>query len=152
MGFNSVVWCCVTADPRGVISPLAAVATVGDAVTFTCNVSGYPLPGVSRWTLANGRVDYYVGAQEATDRVQVCLELELELKIISVIDHLPRKKLNGALTGLDLGMDKVECCLSPLHSSLITRAVEPFNVFILLSDWIRLRGVCGRLSRLPVGF
>ena len=43
----------LSADPSATVSPSTAVTTVGQSITFTCNVSGHPLPNIAYWTLAN---------------------------------------------------------------------------------------------------
>jgi len=62
----------LTADPDVVIRPLSVVVTVGQSVTFTCNVSGHPLPSVTQWSLANDRVVYAAVSQPPDSNVQVC--------------------------------------------------------------------------------
>ena len=41
------------------------------ASALTCNVSGRPVPSVTRWSLADYTRHYEVGAQADSDRIQV---------------------------------------------------------------------------------
>ena len=61
----------ITAGPHAVISPSEAVATVDKSITFTCNVSGHPLPTIDYWKLANDATHYTVGDQPKRSRVEV---------------------------------------------------------------------------------
>jgi len=62
-----------TADPEGFINPSSVDATIEQSISFTCNVSGYPLPTVTQWSLADDTRMYQVGAQTLTSRIQVKL-------------------------------------------------------------------------------
>ena len=58
-------------DPSAVVSPSEAVATVGHSVTFTCNVSGDPLPTISHWTLSDDPTHYTIADKTRKSRVKV---------------------------------------------------------------------------------
>ena len=68
---DDMVRTVMTADPSVTISPSETVATVVHSISFTCNVSGHPLPTVSHWTLPNDATNYAVGEQSDKSRVQV---------------------------------------------------------------------------------